>query len=294
LNYNFIKDFKCQARGRWARLPLQYTSLLRTADALQPVGGDSLINVGSILLPQPHPDQDVPAVWACDGNRAPVTSDTRSVCTLVIVLSYPVNDNNFVLHANGGSICKTLRHVFNTLKPLNDEQRKRVLITDIFPYVGHPSPLGRQNLGDQSTMTERARAILQLKPHVIVASGQASRFAFSKAIYEDNLPTRDLDAALGVPSCLVTQNGTPSIIIIEPHPSLATMKGMRPIFARRAALIRFALGYDSREDIESVSTGIEIQSKEKFRKQKKTCKSVVFDPKNQPNPKQTRGSFTSV
>jgi hypothetical protein len=175
-----------------------------------------------------------PEVWACDGHGRPVKETTTNNWAVVVVLSTPVNQRHFALHSNGSKLCRTFRNVFHRLQDC--QKKDKILVVDIFPFVGHASALGRPLCRDEYTrreLVEQAKRILGLNPAVILAATEYGRWAFNEACLEMSFGMDDMTQNLGIPACLV--NGT-SLIIVEPHPS-KSFKHLGQVFARRAEFI---------------------------------------------------------
>lgn len=110
-----------------------------------------------------------------------------------------------------------------------------MLITDVYPFVGHLSVLGRQHLRvDGERMIARACEVRALRPCLIVAGGEAARWSIARAF---QAPPKDLTESLGIPGCL--WNNT--LVIAIPHPSIAQLESMKGPFTRRGHIIRAVL-----------------------------------------------------
>jgi len=231
----------------WCAHPLSLTlnadsiSFLPFEDILQERPPASLIAPPAISSCGQRP---LAGVWACDGTKRSCgvgqESTPKRQWRVVILLSYPVNERSFLLSADGSKVCRTLQMVFKYLGGCEDLEQ--VLITDIFPFVGHPSAIGRQRLGIHGTqMVNRAKEILNLKPCLILTAGAAARWAIATALTEQGIVPNDCTQALGIPSC-VFPHYTPTgalqtLLLVEPHPSLAGLTTFKPCFKRRAEFV---------------------------------------------------------
>lgn len=79
----------------------------------------------------------------------------------------------------------TRKHCTDWYALLNDARPSNI-IADIYPFVGHPSQLGRQDASPNAMqiMRQQAKNMLNLDLKAIVASGEAARLAFTLAILE--------------------------------------------------------------------------------------------------------------
>jgi hypothetical protein len=164
-------------------------------------------------------ERKLPEIWACTGNKQRVLENLEGSWNVLVLLSYPVNGRHLALNAAGTDLCHTFKIMFNILdKHLTAEQREKTLITDVFPYVGHPSALGRQNTSNpdhKRAMIGQASRILTLKPKIILASGAAACWALHQT---RTFKSHSVTAVLGIPSFLIND----TLVILQPHYSLKT------------------------------------------------------------------------
>ena len=116
LSSQLLQPFK-QKGALWIEKPLNHTSagtltslsFLEGPPAAQPSAPAPMSTTGRLR----------PLVWACDGNNFPFGIESNSTpsrqWTVVILLSYPVNERSMVLSADGSEICRTLQNVFDLL-----------------------------------------------------------------------------------------------------------------------------------------------------------------------------------
>jgi hypothetical protein len=125
----------------WLTAPLYHTAGLHQANLHHFIPLVDLFE-GELSAPQlaEHAGRPRAKFWACDGTQN-FFSETTPLrrWSVVILLSYPVNDRNFALSAGGEKVCKTLKAGFSSLGKIPDHARHGILITDIYPYVGHAS-----------------------------------------------------------------------------------------------------------------------------------------------------------
>jgi hypothetical protein len=172
-------------------------------------------------------NRPLPKVWSCNGNLEPV-NDASHEWAATIVLSYPVNQHHLAWNSAGTGICLTFQHIRHRLLAVIPEARlSSILITDIYPYVGHPSALGRPLQGPVvvlNSMEQQANNILSIRAPLIILAAESARVAFHKVLRDTNIyEVHDCTSKLGIPSCLVVYRNDSlkrsSLIIVEPHPS---------------------------------------------------------------------------
>jgi hypothetical protein len=183
------------------------------------------------IVAQSQPPQEFggrarPEVWLCNGELMNINySDFySSFWTLGVVMSYPVNSRHLALNAGGSGVCMTLESVRSrVLHPLTLEQRQRTFVTDIFPYVGHPSVVGAtQTANARHTEMKRsqARRILMASAAVLLICGAAARDAVYSVVSSTDWVSRDASDALGLPSVWLLIEDRVTLIIFQAHPSL--------------------------------------------------------------------------
>lgn len=190
-----------------------------------------------------------PNIWICDGLKANVDA-VRAINTdwkLGILMSYPVNERHLVLHANGSDVCATLQNVFTRLEQAVNgipNALKQVFLTDVFPFAGHPSSLGAQQMRHLPFMQEQTRSVLDLLPRVLLICGGPARKAFFDVVSSEKCYL-DLSASLGIPSCFVHWKGKLVLVLIQGHPCkdmpLKPATNISKSFDRRMQLISLIL-----------------------------------------------------
>eukprot|EP01103_Thecamoeba_quadrilineata_P010496 TRINITY_DN2284_c0_g1_i3.p1 TRINITY_DN2284_c0_g1~~TRINITY_DN2284_c0_g1_i3.p1 ORF type:complete len:588 (-),score=-2.49 TRINITY_DN2284_c0_g1_i3:24-1787(-) len=168
-----------------------------------------------------------PQVWLCNGSGISIPYNdfyqTRS-WSLGIVMSYPVSDRHLMYSRDGSGFCATLRNVSHRLlKPYQNDILEHIFISDIFPYVGHPSTLGASHPNNEEHQLAKrlqAERLLLASPLVLVISGQAARDAFDRAIDEKKQQWQffDMTEELGIPACFVIIKGRATLILAQRHP----------------------------------------------------------------------------
>jgi hypothetical protein len=120
----------------------------------------------------------------------------------------------------GDRVCFTLQRVRSRLEGLDPSLA--ILLTDVFPFVDHPSMLGKPSVENESVvlaMRAQAKQILLLRPKVLLLGGENARYAVCGVIYEENFACEDLSLVLGMPACCVTIEGVKTVILCVPLPS---------------------------------------------------------------------------
>lgn len=253
----FVANHKQQPL--WIRKKLSYTSrVLESPKNWKRIRDELSTNRGGTsLLKEPeetNAHRRRTNIWACDGNLDKSNTQVERGLPVTIVLSYPVHETHLVYSAASPKTCKTLKNVYKRLQ-LNHEQLMRILITDIYPFVGHPSALGKQRYHDEviKAIVAQAENVLRYGSPVILLATEAARYAFARLIVDHNLVHKDETLALGLPACMVSFEQRQSLIIVEPHPSI-DFGAKQPIYHRRA------------EFIQSIISGVDISEGETFTK----------------------------
>lgn len=205
----FIDQRVYTERQPWIRRPLSHTAARPNAPSIwRGILGDLSLQSGATTSLAMEPPQSISnrsrsRIWACDGNLSPLDEHSARPWRVAIVLSYPVNQRHFALNTEGSQICLTLRHVLNRL-PKIAGTNQLVFITDIFPYVGHASALGRQlvddNIAIRSMEIQAHNILFNLRPPLIIVATEAARFAFHRTCRNLSARVIDITESLGVPA----------------------------------------------------------------------------------------------